>query len=52
MQAEIDSLVQGLLQGCSGLSILKGQPAAPRHHNIVLGPLSAVQILQCGGTLP
>lgn len=51
MQAEIDLLILGLLQGCLGLSILKGQPAASRHHNIVLGPPSAMQILQCGGTL-
>lgn len=35
MQSEVDSLILWLLQGCSGVSILKGQPAAFRCRNIL-----------------
>lgn len=51
MQTEVDSLILWLLQGCLGVSVLKGEPAASRHQNMVLAQQSAMQILQYGGTL-
>lgn len=51
MQAEVDVFTLCWLQGCSGLSVLKGEPAASRHQDSVLVMRSAMQILPRGCTL-